>query len=105
MTDTDTTIQKLARFETARFGLEALMANCSRLIQAEEAKPERDQACIDQLKVRRREYRRLRNDLDFDDRRQIEDAIATYGPQAKAALRQTERSDSGASRLTGRQPG
>lgn len=105
MTETETTTQKLSRFETARFCLESLMANCSRLIQAEEAKSEPDQACIDQLKARRREYRRLRNDLDFDDRRQIEDAIATYGPQAKAAMQQTARQDPGASRLTGRQPG
>lgn len=105
MTATETTTQKLSRFETARFCLESLMANCSRLIQAEEAKPEPDQAFIDQLKARRREYRRLRNDLDFDDRRQVEDAIATYGSQAKAAMQQAERQDAGASRLTGRQPG
>lgn len=91
MTKTETTTQKLARFETARFTLELLMANCSRLIQAEEAKPEPDQACVDQLRTRRREYRRLRNGLDFDNRAQIEDAIATYGPQAKAVMQQAER--------------
>ncbi|MEJ8317421.1 hypothetical protein [Pseudomonas oryzihabitans] len=91
MTETETTTQKLARFETARFALESLMANCSRLIYAEEAKPEPDQACVDHLRARRREYRRLRNGLDFDNRRQIEDAIATYGPQAKAAMPQAER--------------
>jgi len=91
MTETETTTQKLARFVTARFALESLMANCSRLIYAEEAKPEPDQACVDHLRARRREYRRLRNGLDFDNRRQIEDAIATYGPQAKAVMQQAER--------------
>lgn len=88
MTELETTTQRLARFDTARFGLELLMANCSRLIHAEESKAKPDQATIDQLMVKRREYSMIRNGLDFENRAQIEGAIATYCLQAKAIMQQ-----------------
>lgn len=84
MTETKTTTQLLARFETAQEGLGLLMANRSRLIWDEEHKAQPDQARIDELKAERRELRQVRNSLDFDNQAHIEEVIATYGPQVKA---------------------
>ena len=38
--------------------------------------------------VKRREYSMIRNGLDFENRAQIEGAIATYCLQAKAIMQQ-----------------
>lgn len=84
MTETKTTTQLLARFETAQEGLGLLMANRSRQIWDEEHKAQPDQARIDELKAERRELRRVRSGLDFNDQAHIEEVIATYGPQVKA---------------------